>query len=71
MNLKEYVVYKGEIQIMVIWLIVGVIIYLTIGIGLIVYVVKTDPSWGGLLLHFAVPLILFWPYFIIRSLSYR
>ncbi|MGG0731054.1 hypothetical protein [Bacillus paramycoides] len=56
---------------MVIWLIVGVIIYLTIGIGLIVYAVKTDLSWGGLLLHFAVPLILFWPYFIIRNLFNR
>lgn len=56
---------------MVTWLIIGVIIYLTIGIGLMVYAVKADPSWGGLLLHFAVPLVLFWPYFIIRSLFNR
>ncbi|EOP68311.1 hypothetical protein KOW_03520 [Bacillus cereus VDM006] len=55
---------------MIIWIIIGTIIYLAIGIGLIVYAVKTDP-WGGLLLHFAIPLILFWPYVIIRSLFDR
>jgi hypothetical protein len=48
------------------WIIVGVIIYLLIGVGLLVYTVKTDP-WGGLLLEVAIPLILFYPYFIIRS----
>lgn len=55
---------------MLTWIISGVIIYLLIGIGIVVHAVKTD-SYGGFVLHFAVPLILFYPYFIIRSLFNR
>jgi len=48
------------------FIIVGVVIYLIIGVGLLIHAVKSDP-WGGLLIHFAIPLILFYPYFIVRS----
>jgi hypothetical protein len=49
------------------WIIVGIIIYLAIGVGLLIYAVMTDP-WGGLILHFAIPFVLLYPYFILRSL---
>ncbi|MEK4617684.1 hypothetical protein NYE71_32230 [Bacillus sp. FSL K6-0273] len=55
---------------MLTWITIGVLIYLVIGIGLLVWSVTTS-SWGGLILHFAIPIILFWPYFIIRSLCDR
>jgi hypothetical protein len=42
-------------------------IYLLIGIMLVAWAVMTDP-YGGFILHFAVFLVLFYPYFIIRSL---
>ncbi|SEG79306.1 hypothetical protein SAMN04487919_1273 [Bacillus sp. ok061] len=60
----------GEKIIMLTWITIGVLIYLVIGIGLLVWSVTTS-SWGGLILHFAIPIILFWPYFIIRSLFDR
>jgi hypothetical protein len=55
---------------MLIWIILGVIIYLLIGVGILIYAVKTDP-WGGLILHVWWLVILFYPYFIIRSLLSR
>jgi hypothetical protein len=48
------------------WIILGVIIYLLIGIGILIHAVRTDP-YGGFILHFAIPFILFYPYFIFRS----
>ncbi|MCU4880386.1 hypothetical protein [Bacillus wiedmannii] len=55
---------------MLTWITIGVLIYLVIGIGLLVWSVTTS-SWGGIILCFAVPIIFFWPYFIIRSLFDR
>lgn len=55
---------------MLTWIIIGVIIYLLIGVGLLIHAVTSDP-WGGLILHFAIPFVLFYPYFIITSLIRR
>jgi hypothetical protein len=55
---------------MITWIILGVILYLLIGVGILIYSVKTD-SYAGFVLHFAIPLILFYPYFIIRSFFSR
>lgn len=52
---------------MLTWIIIAVFIYLLIGIGILIYGVLTDP-YGGLMLEIAIPFVLFYPYFIIRSI---
>jgi hypothetical protein len=52
-----------------IW-ILGIVIYLLIGIGLLIYAVTSDP-WGGLLLEMWWFVILLWPLLIIRSFFVR
>lgn len=51
---------------MITWIVIGAIFYFLIGAGILLYGMKTDP-WGFLLLYAAIPLILFWPFFIARS----
>lgn len=48
------------------WIILGMVVYLLIGIVIVTYVVLTDP-YGGFVLHFAIPLVFLYPYFIVRS----
>jgi hypothetical protein len=50
--------------------IIGITIYLIIGIGLLIYAITSDP-WGGLLLGLWWLVILLWPYLIVRSLFDR
>lgn len=52
---------------MLFWIVVGIMIYLAIGIALLIWAVTSDP-WGGLILHFAVPAVLLWPYFVVREI---
>lgn len=49
---------------MIIW---SIIIYLLIGMGLLIYMVKTD-KYGGLILHFWWLIVLFYPFLIIKSM---
>ncbi len=55
---------------MLFWIVIGIVIYLAIGIGLLVWAVTSDP-WGGLILEFALSFILLWPYFLIRGFLQR
>jgi hypothetical protein len=50
--------------------ILGIAIYLIIGIALLIYAVTSDP-WGGLLLEMWWFIILLWPLLIIRSIFIR
>ena len=51
-----------------IWLI-GVFIYLAIGISVLFYAVKND-KYGGFILHFGWIVILFWPYLLLRKIFF-
>lgn len=49
------------------WIIVGIIVYLLIGAGLLLYVVLKDP-WGGLVLEIWYIFIPLWIIFVAFSL---
>lgn len=49
-----------------IWIIAGIIIYLLIGVGLLIWIVKTDP-WGGMVLEIWWLFILIYPVYIVHS----
>lgn len=51
---------------MIFWIIIGIIIYLLVGVGVVTYAVLTDP-YGGFILYFAPLLIVAYPYFIIKN----
>jgi len=50
--------------------ILGVMVYLLIGIGLLFYIVKTD-KYGGFVLHFWWLVVFFYPYLLVRNLFSR
>lgn len=49
------------------YILIGIVLYLLIGVGLLIYAVTTS-NWGGLILHFWYLIILLYPYLIVRSL---
>lgn len=51
-------------------LIIGVGIYLAIGIALLIWMVAKEP-WGGLALHFWWVIIFFYPFLIVRMFFSR
>jgi hypothetical protein len=55
---------------MIIWISIGVVLYLLIGVSLLIWAVKSDP-WGGLLLEVWWLVLLIWPLLLIRSLFVR
>lgn len=52
---------------MLLWILLGLLIYLAIGIALFIWVVVTD-DYGGFIIGFAVPFILFYPFIIVTSI---
>lgn len=56
--------------IMLLWIVLGIVGYLLIGVGLLIWSVKSDP-WGGLILEIWWFFILFYPFLIFRSLFYK
>jgi hypothetical protein len=53
---------------MIVWnIILGILLYISIGIGVLIYIVKTD-KYGGLVLEIAPLVVLGYPYLIVRSL---
>jgi hypothetical protein len=51
------------------WILV-LIAYLMIGVGFLVYIVKTD-KYGGFVLHFWWLVIFFYPYLLVRNIFSR
>lgn len=55
---------------MIFWIVIGIVVYLTIGVGLLVWAVASDP-WGGMILEYALPVILIWPLFVFLAIKNR
>lgn len=55
---------------MFLWIFIGLTAYLLVGVGLLAWVVKSDP-WGGLVLEIWWLFILFYPFLLVRSLIDR
>ncbi|HDR8161917.1 TPA: hypothetical protein QC072_004875 [Bacillus cereus] len=55
---------------MILWIVIGIVVYLTIGVGLLVWAVTSDP-WGGMILEYAIPVILIWPLFVLLAIKNR
>ena len=59
---------RGEF--MLFWIILWIVVYLLIGVGLLIWTVKTDP-WGSLILEIWWIFIIGYPIFIVLSLFNR
>ena len=53
---------------MILWIVIGIVVYLTIGVGLLVWAVTSYP-WGGMILEYALPVILIWPLFVFLAIK--
>ncbi|MGK8429870.1 hypothetical protein OF864_01185 [Bacillus cereus] len=53
---------------MIFWIVIGIVVYLAIGVGLLVWAVTSDP-WGGMILEYALPVILIWPLFVFLAIK--
>jgi hypothetical protein len=66
-DLERNCVLKGVMKL--VW-VIGIAIYLLIGVAILIYGTVTD-TYGGLILEFWWLVILFYPYLIVRSLLDR
>jgi hypothetical protein len=49
------------------WILIGVVIYLLIGVAILLHIIRSEP-WGGLVLEVWYLVVFFYPILIIRYL---